>query len=65
MFFIKPQFTSRLWRLSRVPPGPMNLFVQILDVVFELYKDLVKDKTHSADKPRLGKMKVYQRLDDE
>ena len=37
-FFVKPQFTSRLWRLSRVPPGPMNLFVQISASVFKWSK---------------------------
>ena len=54
MFFIKPQFTSRLWRFCRVSPGPMNLFVQILDVVFELYKDLVKDKIQDRRQTKAG-----------
>ena len=38
MFFIKPQVTSRLWRIRRVSPGPMNLFVRILALAFKWSK---------------------------
>ena len=77
IFFVKPQFTSRLWRLV---PGftrthepfcaNFSFSIQVKQMTVQmkiiiLNRKMFLEQTNSADKMRLGKNKVCQRLDDE